>query len=70
MPQFFFGKMTGGVTYDSVESAVGGNIFKDMVFWVAQRVPIRNEILKHIKVSIRRNARTGNKPLSSNRRIE
>ncbi|KID77924.1 Homeodomain-like protein, partial [Metarhizium brunneum ARSEF 3297] len=45
--------MSGGITYNGVESATGGNIFKDMVFWVAQRVPMRNTILDHIKASPR-----------------
>ncbi|TWU73024.1 hypothetical protein ED733_000737 [Metarhizium rileyi] len=41
--------MSGAVTYDGVKTATGGTIFKDMVFWVAQRVPIRNDIVNHIK---------------------
>jgi hypothetical protein len=44
--------MSGGVTYDGVESATGGNIFKDMVFWVAMRVPMRSDILDKIKVRL------------------
>ncbi|KHN99099.1 Homeodomain-related protein [Metarhizium album ARSEF 1941] len=40
--------MSRSVTYNGVESATGGTIFKDMVFWVAQRVPMRNTILSHI----------------------
>ena len=48
-----FVTMTGGVTYQGVESADGGTIFKDMVFWVAQRVPMRSTILDHIKVRAR-----------------
>jgi hypothetical protein len=43
-------KMATGITYDGVDSAEGGNIFKDMSFWVAQRVPTRNDILNKIKV--------------------
>lgn len=42
--------MASGITYDGVDSAEGGNIFKNMSFWVAQRVPTRNDILSKIKV--------------------
>lgn len=42
--------MTTAITYDGVESAEGGNIFEGVKFWVAQRVPIRNELLSKIKV--------------------
>ncbi|KAM4063078.1 rap1 myb domain-containing protein [Hirsutella rhossiliensis] len=37
-----------GVTYDGVPSAQGGNIFKDIKFWVSHRVPQRPAILGHI----------------------
>jgi hypothetical protein len=43
--------MTSGITYDGVESAEGGNIFQGLSFWVAQRVPMRNDLLSKIKVS-------------------
>ncbi|KAH7013436.1 TRF2-interacting telomeric protein/Rap1 C terminal domain-containing protein [Ilyonectria destructans] len=36
------------VTYDGVESAEGGNIFKDVKFWVATRVPTRKSILEMV----------------------
>lgn len=42
--------MASGVTYNGVPSAGGGNIFKDVSFWVAQRVPTRDMILGHIRV--------------------
>lgn len=38
------------VTYNGVDSASGGNIFKDVNFWVAQRVPARDRLLDSIKV--------------------
>lgn len=38
------------VTYDGVESAEGGNIFKDVKFWVATRVPTRKSILEMVTV--------------------
>ncbi|KAK2603504.1 hypothetical protein QQS21_004273 [Conoideocrella luteorostrata] len=41
--------MAGGVTYDGVKSATGGVIFKDMIFWVSRKVPMRNKILEHIQ---------------------
>ncbi|KAK0385231.1 hypothetical protein NLU13_7707 [Sarocladium strictum] len=41
--------MATGVTYDGVESTEGGNIFQGLSFWVAQRVPMRNDILSKIK---------------------
>ncbi|KAM5348706.1 hypothetical protein ACJ41O_008530 [Fusarium nematophilum] len=41
--------MTPTITYNGVESAQGGTIFKDVKFWVAQRVPIRNNLLNMIK---------------------
>ncbi|KAH7161430.1 TRF2-interacting telomeric protein/Rap1 C terminal domain-containing protein [Dactylonectria macrodidyma] len=36
------------VTYNGVESAEGGNIFKDVKLWVAMRVPMRKAILDMI----------------------
>lgn len=33
--------MAGGVTYNGVSTTSGGNIFKDVKFWVAQRIPSR-----------------------------
>ncbi|KAK7421527.1 hypothetical protein QQZ08_009942 [Neonectria magnoliae] len=36
------------MTYNGVESAKGGNIFKDVKIWVAMRVPTRNSILEMI----------------------
>ncbi|CAM1506447.1 Fc.00g060880.m01.CDS01 [Cosmosporella sp. VM-42] len=41
--------MATTVTYDGVESSSGGNIFKDVKFWVAHQVPTRNLILNMIK---------------------
>ncbi|POR38302.1 Telomeric repeat-binding factor 2-interacting protein 1 [Tolypocladium paradoxum] len=41
--------MASGVTYNGVASAQGGNIFKDLSFWVAQRVPTRDAILGYIR---------------------
>jgi hypothetical protein len=42
--------MAPTVTYDGVEGAEGGTIFKDVKFWVAQRVPQRSQWLELIKV--------------------
>lgn len=39
-----------GTTYNGVNSAQGGNIFKDVKFWVAQRVPLRSAFIDDIKV--------------------
>ncbi|MBV1838869.1 hypothetical protein KUA11_16955, partial [Acetobacter estunensis] len=44
-------KMPAAVTYDGVEGGEGGNIFDGIKFWVAQRVPMRTDLLHHIKVS-------------------
>ncbi|KAF5025583.1 hypothetical protein F66182_2327 [Fusarium sp. NRRL 66182] len=41
--------MVPTVTYDGVPSAEGGNIFKDCKFWIAQRVPKRNEWIELIE---------------------
>ncbi|KAF4972446.1 hypothetical protein FSARC_1013 [Fusarium sarcochroum] len=41
--------MASAVTYNGVESAEGGNIFKDCRFWVAQRVPQRPMFVNMIK---------------------
>ena len=38
------------VTYNGVESAHGGNMFKDVKFWVALRIPDRNRVLDMIRV--------------------
>ncbi len=43
--------MAAGITYDGVASAEGGNIFKDVSFWVARRVPMRDSIVNKIKAS-------------------
>ncbi|KFA53124.1 hypothetical protein S40293_03158 [Stachybotrys chartarum IBT 40293] len=40
--------MTGHITYNGVASTVGGDIFKDVSFWVAQRVPQRGSIVDSI----------------------
>ncbi|PNY26866.1 Telomeric repeat-binding factor 2-interacting protein 1 [Tolypocladium capitatum] len=40
--------MASGVTYNGVASAQGGNIFKDVSFWVARRVPMRDTIISHV----------------------
>ena len=42
--------MTGGIAYDGVEGAGGGNIFDGKKFWVAQRVPMRTHFVDVIKV--------------------
>ncbi|KAJ4161231.1 hypothetical protein NW765_006085 [Fusarium oxysporum] len=34
--------MPPAVTYDGVEGAEGGTIFKDRKFWLSHRVPMRN----------------------------
>lgn len=44
--------MAPTVTYDGVQGAEGGTIFKDVTFWVAQRVPIRSYLLEQIKVCL------------------
>lgn len=44
--------MAPTVTYDGVQGAEGGTIFKDVKFWVAQRVPIRSYLLEQIKVCL------------------
>ncbi|RGP58607.1 hypothetical protein FSPOR_11865 [Fusarium sporotrichioides] len=41
--------MASTVTYDGVQGAEGGTIFKDIKFWVAQRVPLRSYLLERIK---------------------
>ncbi|GAO18286.1 hypothetical protein UVI_02023210 [Ustilaginoidea virens] len=41
--------MAGGIAYNGVGSSSGGTIFKDMVFWVALKVPRRNDIINLIK---------------------
>ncbi|KAM0390415.1 hypothetical protein ACHAQC_007584 [Fusarium culmorum] len=41
--------MAPAVTYNGVQGAEGGTIFKDVKFWVAQRVPIRSCLLEQIK---------------------
>ncbi|KAL2692203.1 hypothetical protein Neosp_002609 [[Neocosmospora] mangrovei] len=38
-----------GTTYNGVNGAQGGNIFKDVKFWVAQRVPLRSTWIDYIK---------------------
>ncbi|KAI8723957.1 DNA-binding protein RAP1 [Fusarium sp. LHS14.1] len=38
-----------GTTYHGVNGAQGGNIFKDVKFWVAQRVPLRSTWIDYIK---------------------
>ncbi|KAJ4210610.1 hypothetical protein NW767_000883 [Fusarium falciforme] len=38
-----------GTTYNGVNGAQGGNIFKDVKFWVAQRVPLRSTWIDDIK---------------------
>ncbi|KAJ6437809.1 Low-affinity potassium transport protein [Purpureocillium lavendulum] len=43
--------MASGITYDGVASAEGGNIFKDVSFWVARRVPMRDSIVHKITAS-------------------
>lgn len=47
--------MASTVTYDGVEGAEGGTIFKDVKFWVAQRVPQRPRWVQLIKVCQRLN---------------
>lgn len=42
--------MAAAVTYNGVPGGEGGTIFQGIKFWVAQRVPMRAELLKHIKV--------------------
>lgn len=39
-----------GTTYNGINGAQGGNIFKDVKFWVAQRVPLRSTWIDYIKV--------------------
>ncbi|KAI9151792.1 Telomeric repeat-binding factor 2-interacting protein [Paramyrothecium foliicola] len=41
--------MATSVTYDGVPSAEGGNIFRNMSFWVAQRVPLRKHFVDLIE---------------------
>ncbi|RSL43588.1 hypothetical protein CEP54_015031 [Fusarium duplospermum] len=38
-----------GTTYNGINGSEGGNIFKDVKFWVAQRVPLRSTWVDHIK---------------------
>jgi len=42
--------MASTVTYNGVENAEGGTIFKDVKFWMAQRVPQRSRWIDLIKV--------------------
>jgi hypothetical protein len=42
--------MATSTTYDGVPSAEGGNIFRGMSFWVAQRVPMRKTYVEMIEV--------------------
>ncbi|KAF4979316.1 hypothetical protein FZEAL_4457 [Fusarium zealandicum] len=41
--------MASTITYNGVESAQGGNIFKDVRFWLSHRVPMRNHFIDLIK---------------------
>ncbi|KAF4461678.1 hypothetical protein FALBO_11510 [Fusarium albosuccineum] len=41
--------MAPTVTYNGIQGAQGGNIFKDVKFWVAHRVPMRNHFVELIK---------------------
>jgi hypothetical protein len=44
--------MAAHIAYELEDGEVHGTLFKGMKFWVAQRVPIRNDILKMIKVCV------------------
>ncbi|VUC35555.1 unnamed protein product [Clonostachys rosea] len=41
--------MASGITYDGVPSDEGGKLFKDVNFWIAQRVPMRPRWVELIK---------------------
>jgi hypothetical protein len=43
--------MASGITYNGVPSEEGGKLFKDVKFWVAQRVPMRSTWVELIRVS-------------------
>ncbi|KAM3509059.1 hypothetical protein MY11210_006475 [Beauveria gryllotalpidicola] len=41
--------MSGGITYNGVARGDAGRIFNGLKFWVAQQVPMRSDILDHVK---------------------
>lgn len=61
---------SGGVTYDGVPSAQGGNIFKGVTFWVSHKVPQRPTIVKNITASFTRGPCSEHETLTPRRAME
>lgn len=44
--------MAAHIVYELEDGEAQGTLFRGIKFWVAQRVPIRNDILKMIRVCV------------------
>lgn len=43
--------MSAPIVYEGQAQGSGGTLFKDMVFWVAQQVPMRSTWIQNIEVT-------------------